>query len=442
MTSVSDRRKFLFRAAAVTAACGHPAWLVSVIRHALSDYSAVRGSTKPGPVGHPESRTASQLEQATQEQTVRDQLTLFLSGDVMTGRGIDQAFPHSVDPRLYEPYVRDARHYVELAEEESGPLPQPLDYAYIWGDALNELEREAPDARIINLETAVTTSGNPWRAKQVHYRMHPANVPCLAAARIDCCVLANNHVLDWGIAGLEETLKTLEDAGIQTVGAGRDQASAARPVVLVAGNGRRILVFGFGDSSSGIPAPWSATESRPGVNLLPDLSARTARRVAEAVHRVRREGDLVVASIHWGSNWGYGVPREQREFAHRLVDEAAVDIVHGHSSHHPKGIEVYRDRPILYGCGDLLNDYEGIDGHERFRGELGLMYFPTLDPNDGGLIRFRMSPMRMRRFRLQRASEEETAWLRATLSREAEAFGTGVESSMDGILELRWRQDR
>ncbi len=153
---------------------------------------------------------------------------------------------------------------------------------------------------------------------------------------------------------------------------------------------------------------------------------------------MKREGDIVVASIHWGSNWGYGVPRKQREFAHRLIDEGAVDVVHGHSSHHPRPIEVYRGRPILYGCGDLLNDYEGIAGYERFRGELALMYFPTLDPTGAGLVRFRLSPMRVRRFRLQRASEQEAAWLRETLSREGERFGTRVEPGPGGALELRW----
>src|SRR5690606_2510781 len=108
----------------------------------------------------------------------------------------------------------------------------------------------------------------------------------------------------------------------------------------------------------------------PGINLLGDLSRSTARRTAEAMNRFKRPGDIVIASIHWGHNWGYTIPQEQRTFAREWIDSGAVDGVHGHSSHHPKGIELYRDRPILYGCGDLLNDYEGIGGYERFRGDL------------------------------------------------------------------------
>lgn len=122
-------------------------------------------------------------------------MTLFLAGDVMTGRGIDQILPHSVDPVLHEPYVTDAREYVRLAEEVSGPIPAEVPPEYVWGDALPELDRVGPDLRIVNLETAVTTSDEWWRGKVVHYRMHPGNVDALRAAKLDACVLGNNHVL-------------------------------------------------------------------------------------------------------------------------------------------------------------------------------------------------------------------------------------------------------
>src|SRR5690606_16074270 len=164
----------------------------------------------------------------------------------------------------------------------------------------------------------------------------------------------------------------------------------------------------------------------PGVYLLHDFSARDVEGVAHAVQGAKRAGDVVVASIHWGANWGYGIPREHRRFAHALVDDAGVDVVHGHSSHHPKAIEVYRGRPILYGCGDFINDYEGIRGYEEFRGELALMYFPTLDADTGRLVRLEMAPLRMRRFRLEHAAAQDREWLRATLDRECQRFGARV----------------
>lgn len=363
-------------------------------------------------------------------------LTLFLAGDVMTGRGIDQILPHSVDPRLYEPYVRDARAYVELAEEANGPIPDEVGYDYVWGEALDELSRARPDARIINLETAVTTSDDAWRGKGIHYRMHPGNVPVLAAAGVDVCVLGNNHVLDWGYAGLHETLEVLRDAGLVTCGAGSDPADAAGPAVLETGSGR-LLVFSFGAPSAGVPEAWASGNGKPGVNVLEGLGADRARSLAAQVNGHRRDGDRVVVSLHWGPNWGYEVPSGQRDFAHRLIDEGAADIVYGHSSHHPKGIEVYRGRPILYGCGDFLNDYEGIGGKERYRGDLTLMYFAVLD-GYGELARFEMSPMRIRRFRLERASDEETRWLAETLNHECRKLGAGVEPEESGRLALRW----
>lgn len=150
------------------------------------------------------------------------------------------------------------------------------------------------------------------------------------------------------------------------------------------------------------------------------------------------EGDLVLASLHWGPNWGYRIGRRRR-FARALVEEAGVDLVHGHSSHHPLGIEVHRGRPILYGCGDFLNDYEGIEGHERFRGDLTLMWFPEFEGPDRGLARLTMTPLRIRRFRLERAGPEDRAWLRRRLDRECRRMGSRVvEGERPGTLELRW----
>src|SRR2546428_1589214 len=155
-------------------------------------------------------------------------IRMFLCGDVMTGRGIDQVLPHPGDPALYESYIRDAREYVQLAEIAHGPIPRPVDFAYIWGDALEEMAPPRTDARIINLETAVTESEDYCPDKPVLYRMRPRNIGCLTAAHISCCALANNHMLDWENEGLQETLRTLDAAGIAHAGAGRDAPEAAR----------------------------------------------------------------------------------------------------------------------------------------------------------------------------------------------------------------------
>lgn len=365
-------------------------------------------------------------------------IRLFVCGDVMTGRGIDQVLPHPSNPVLYESFVLHAGGYVHLAERASGPIPRPVDFAYIWGDALEILERARTDVRIINLETSITASEDAWPAKGINYRMHPANIGCLTAARIDCCCLANNHVLDWGYAGLEETLQTLDAAGIARAGAGRDAAEAAAPAVIdVPGKGR-VLVFSLGSTSSGIPPEWAATEDRPGVNLLRDLSEETARSLASQTHQLKRPGDVIVASIHWGPNWGYEIPDAWIDFAHQLV-VGGVDVVHGHSSHHVKGLEVYQDRLILYGCGDLLDDYEGIEGYEEFRPDLRLMYLLQVDPQQGRLVEARLAPVTVKRFRLQRASEADVEEFQSLLNEIGTPFGTHVQPQPDHTLTLGWR---
>ncbi len=356
----------------------------------------------------------------------------------MTGRGIDQVLPQPSGPRLYEAYVKTALRYVEIAEKANGAIPRPVDFSYIWGDALEELERAAPDVRIINLETAITTSNDYWKGKGIHYRMHPGNIQCITAASIHCCVLSNNHVLDWGYSGLVETLETLAQVNVKSAGAGRNVAEAGEPAVLDLGGKGRVLVFAFGSATSGIPGSWRAKKGRPGVNFLKDLSVEAVRRIGVNVEKVKRQDDIVVASIHWGENWGYEIPDEQTAFAHSLLDEAGVDIIHGHSSHHAKGIEVHNRKPILYGCGDFLSDYEGIGGYEGFRDDLALMYFVSMDVSTGRLIDLTMRPLQIRRFRLNRVSRTDARWLQDVLNREGDRFGTRVDLRADNSLTLGW----
>ena len=365
-------------------------------------------------------------------------MTLFLCGDVMTGRGVDQILPHPSGPQIFEPYVKDAREYVALAEAHNGPISRPVNGAYIWGDALSELARAAPDVRIINLETSVTGSDDYWRGKGINYRMDPENIACLTAARVDVCGLANNHVLDYGYAGLTETLESLARSGLKAAGAGRTLAEAQTPAIVTLANGTRVIVFAFGTETSGIPLNWAARDDRPGVDLLADLSEATARRIVDRMRLVRGPRDLLAVSIHWGGNWGYDAPSAHVRFAHWLID-GGIDIVHGHSSHHPRPIEVYRDRLILYGCGDFIDDYEGIEGYEQYRGDLVLMYFATLSPATGELTALQMTPLQIRRMTLSRPSHADAGWLRDTLELVSASYGTHVELSADGTLSLRWR---
>lgn len=364
-----------------------------------------------------------------------DVTRLFLCGDVMTGRGVDQILPHPGCPRLREPHIRDARAYVRLAERVAGPIPQPAGFGWPWGDALAVLDHFSPCVRVINLETSITRSSGFAPGKAVCYRMDPANIACLTAARPDACALANNHALDFGRQGLTDTLTALSRAGLRPAGAGENAASAGAPAVIGVPGGGRVLVFSCVTPSSGTPPGWAATASRPGVDVLPDEPGAAADRLIGRVQHAKRPGDLAVVSLHWGSNWGYEVASGQVRFAHRLIDGGA-DLIHGHSSHHPRPVEVYRGKLILYGCGDFIDDYEGIGGYEEYRDDLRLMYFAALEAGTGTLAELRMVPMKTRRLRLEHATTADAQWLAAVLRQVSHRFGTQVALAPDGMLAL------
>jgi poly-gamma-glutamate capsule biosynthesis protein CapA/YwtB (metallophosphatase superfamily) len=194
-----------------------------------------------------------------------------------------------------------------------------------------------------------------------------------------------------------------------------------------------VLVYALGSPTSGVPRSWAAAPGQPGINLLddPDLAVQRlhGRIIAE-----KRSGDVVIVSLHWGPNWGHDIPEEDRHFARRLIDEAKVDIVHGHSSHHPKAIELYRGRPILFGCGDFLNDYEGISGHDEYRPDLVLAFRITVE-RDGSCSQVELLPFRIAQFRLNRISPEDADWLAKSMDRECRRLGGRVSLSR-GALRL------
>jgi poly-gamma-glutamate synthesis protein (capsule biosynthesis protein) len=358
-------------------------------------------------------------------------VTLFLCGDVMLGRGLDQVLPSPGNPELHERYVLSADTYVEIAERAHGPIPAPIDFAYPWGDALAELERAAPHARIVNLETAITTCGT-WEPKGTTTACIPATWRASGPRGWTAAFSPTTTSSTGARRGSRKTLEVLRASDIRYAGAGRGEAEARRPAVMEALDGR-VLVFTFAVEDSGVPPTWSATKHRPGVCFLPSLSRAEADRVIADVGELRRDNDVVIASIHWGPNWGYAIPHGHRRFAHRFAESGVVDVIHGHSSHHAKAVEIHAGKPILYGCGDFLNDYEGIEGYEPYRDDLALMYFVAVASGD--LIELRMIPLCIRRFRLERAPEPDVDWLQETLDQESAGRGTRIVVSHGGALE-------
>jgi poly-gamma-glutamate synthesis protein (capsule biosynthesis protein) len=172
------------------------------------------------------------------------------------------------------------------------------------------------------------------------------------------------------------------------------------------------------------------------VHVVPALTEKAADELCGQVRQVRQPGDVAVVSVHWGSNWGYQIDSDVTRFAHRLID-GGVDLIHGHSSHHPRPLEVYRQKLILYGCGDLVDDYEGIGGHQQYRSDLRLLYLPRLNAQSGELLALRMAPMQARQMRLHRAADRDARWLQRVLDKVSRRFGSQIDLGPDGLLTLR-----
>lgn len=253
----------------------------------------------------------------------------------------------------------------------------------------------------------------------------------------DCCGLANNHVLDWGTTGLRDTLEALEAGGIGFAGAGLDASRAEAPIVLPRPDGDCVPVFAAAFPSSSVPPNWAATADRPGVAWLADLEAATLARLLRRIEALRRPDDTVTVSLHWGPNWSYAIRPAERRFARGLIDSGLVDVVHGHSSHHAKPLEIHRGRPILYGCGDPVNDYEGIEGYDDFRDDLSVLYRLTLATSDHACTDLTMLPFRLRRFHLETIGDDDLGWLHGRLDRECRGFGGRVIRQAKGLRALR-----
>lgn len=248
--------------------------------------------------------------------------TIALLGDVMLGRGV-------------------------AAEIER---QNPADF---WGDLRPVLL--ASDLVVANLECAITRHPVRWtRTRKVfHFRAPPRAVRVLHAAGVRAVSLANNHVLDFEEAGLRDTVRHLDEAGIAHAGAGENLEKARAPAVVDVG-GWKVGLVAFTDNE---PA-WAARPGRPGVSHLRFLPSPAALGAVErAVASARDRGaSFVILSVHWGPNMVERPPRAFRWFARAALDRG-VDLVHGHSAHIFQGVEVHRRSPILYDTGEALDDY-------------------------------------------------------------------------------------
>ncbi|KAL6057717.1 Polyglutamate biosynthesis protein [Balamuthia mandrillaris] len=405
--------------------------------------------------GGSSSSSSSAVSSAIKQSMDKKSLFRVLAvGDVMLGRLVDGLFPtHNDDPE----HAGHAKRYLKAVSGGPERLAQykKQQYKFVWGDTL-PLFQEA-DVRVINLETSVTTHDvkNP---KTFNYRMHPANLRALHEAHVDYCSLANNHTLDYCEEGLFDTIKHMNKSGIKWAGAGRNLSEARAPAIISCQD-RKIAFFSFSDH----PKDWAASENKPGINYL-DIYNYTKedinmiKQLIQDTDKRERDKDgkglnMVVASLHWGPNYLW-VPEPQFEsFAHDLIDVCGVDMIHGHSSHHIQGIEIYKGKPILYGCGDFVDDY-AID--PEYRNDLGFCYFCNFHWGKHDSPRhvegskeaereevpvvdhLRLVPTKIKLFSVTATSipEKDKKWLETHMSSLCAKYRTKVEVKEDGSLIL------
>ena len=320
-------------------------------------------------------------------------VTIAFIGDVMLGRGVDELIGRNA--------------------------PESF-----WGDVLPVLR--AADAVVANLECAITAHTEPWSQtpKVFHFRARPEAVAVLRAANVRCVSLANNHTLDYQETGLLDTLSHLEAAGIRYAGAGPDLDAARAPAVIDAG-GARLGVAAFTDNEP----PFAAGPTGPGTGYL-DIGGdpQAPRRVAHAVSAARDAGaDLVVLSLHWGPNMVVCPPPPFGDFARAAID-SGVDLVYGHSAHVFQGVEVYRQRPILYDTGDFLDDY-AIDA--KLRNDWSFVFL--VDVEGARMQKLRLRPVRLTYAEANFAAGDELAAIRTRMRALCAEFDTRLEDTEEGL---------
>ncbi|KAF2177218.1 putative polyglutamate biosynthesis protein [Zopfia rhizophila CBS 207.26] len=347
-------------------------------------------------------------------------------GDVMLGRLIDQLLPTHIH------CPEEARHIDNFVSCH----PELREYGSKspWGNTL-PIFRSA-DLNLINLETSATTHPKPWPNKVFNYRMHPANIECLKEARISYVSLANNHTLDFSEAGLLETVRTIKGSGIAFAGAGETRDEAYRPAVLSIQGGSDEKFTAHVYSASDHPSDWSKV---PNFHFI-DYSSSTRSHLRSLLKSSTAQPNLKVFSVHWGPNHSWVPSDDIRSLAHFLVDECEVDIVHGHSSHHIQGAEVYKGRLIIYGCGDFVDDY-AVDA--EFRNDLSAVWRVAVEKaRDNGkklrVSRLEVFPSRIKHFQthLLDKDDRDHKWVRSRFSELSKAFGTKIqdESGEDGQI--------
>ena len=244
-------------------------------------------------------------------------------------------------------------------------------YGYAWSGLGGLFRRD--DLTVVNLECAVSDRGAAV-PKEFNFRGDPDALPAMADAGVEVANLGNNHSYDYGPVALVDTVRNVERAGIEAVGAGVDRDDALAPALFDL-EGWRVAVLGLDQVVDPFPEA-VATASKPGTAAGHDTAL-----MLEAIRAAAARADIVVVMIHWGVELDTE-PREEQVALGRRMVEAGADVIFGGHSHRLQPKDTYRGRPIFYSLGNFVwpnFSYDGsltavaevrVSPRGRFRGRL------------------------------------------------------------------------
>lgn len=275
------------------------------------------------------------------------------------------------------------------------------------------------DLAVANLECAITDSPRLWHgaSKAFYFGAPPAAADGLADAGIDMVSLANNHLLDYDVQGLRDTLRHLRRHGILFAGAGEDIAQARAPTV-VERAGIRIGMASFCDHQ----ADFAATRTRPGIAYVDlDDEAGALAIFRDALAPLQEAAvDWPILALHWGPNMVVSPQPGFRRIAHAAID-MGWKILFGHSAHVFHGIEIYRGCPLLYATGDLVDDYYVDPG---FRNDHQLLF--ELHLSKEALSRILLHPLFIENCQVRPATGPQYEHIAESFTRSCAEFETRV----------------
>jgi len=287
----------------------------------------------------------------------------------------------------------------------------------LWGDLLPILQ--SCDVNVLNLETTLTYSKQKV-FKVFNFKADPKHVQALQLAHIDGVNLANNHILDYDIEGLFETISTLKKANIYCTGAGKNIEDAKKPIVITK-KGTKIAILGYTDNE---PA-WKADLTKPGTSYIP-ISEEGINQIQADIKDI--QCDILIISIHWGPNMRQRPPKHVIEFAHKLID-SGVNIIHGHSAHIFQGVEIYQGCPIFYDTGDFVDDYY-VD--KTLRNDRSFFFITEYEKN--ALKRIRLIPTHIENCHVHLAKDEEKRATMKQMELLSKELGTHFQWEEEGLI--------